>query len=85
MSGYLGNADAESEHALILSENGIEASRQAMVGAVLEYCVDCGDKIDERRVEALRKNGMKCECCVDCQQDRDRLPKPQIKMLDRIL
>ena len=42
MSGYTGNPDAESEHALILSENGVNACRSVVEGPVLEECLDCG-------------------------------------------
>ena len=85
MSGYAGNSDLEAEHALILSENGIHASREAISGRVLEYCVECGEKINPLRVEFARKHGIKCEMCVGCQEVEDKKPKSRIKMLDRIL
>ena len=83
MSGYTGNPDAESEHALILAENGVEAVRTMLVGRVLSHCLDCGDSIPEARRQFATKLGHKCEYCVTCQSDHDSPPK--IKMLDRIL
>lgn len=83
MSGYIGNPDAESEHALILSENGIAASRAMLEGNVYDTCQDCGNTINPRRVEFLRSKGMKCEYCIDCQAKHDDAPK--VRMLDRIL
>lgn len=83
MSGYTGNPDAESEHALILAENGVEAVRTMLVGRVLAVCLDCGDPIPEARREFAVKLGHKCEYCIVCQADHDEPPK--IKMLDRIL
>jgi len=83
MSGYLGNPDAESEHALILAENGIDAARAMLAGPVLEDCQNCDEPIDPKRVAALRANGMKCMYCIICQSKFDAAPK--IKMLDRIL
>lgn len=83
MSGYLGNPDAESEHALILAENGINAARSMLEGPVLEDCEECGEPINPKRVAALRANGMKCMYCIVCQAAFDKAPK--IKMLDRIL
>jgi RNA polymerase-binding transcription factor DksA len=83
MSGYIGNPDAEAEHALILSENGINASRSMIEGPVLEDCLNCGEEINPMRVEALRKIGMRCCFCVSCQVHHD---KPRsVRMLDRIL
>lgn len=84
MSGYAG-PDLESEHALILSENGIEASRVELRGQVLTECNDCGNTINPKRVEFLRSKDMKCERCVVCQSIFDAKPKRGIKMLDRIL
>lgn len=83
MSGYLGNPDAESEHALILAENGISAARSLVEGPVLTECSDCGEDIDQRRVEALSRIGMRCMFCITCQPKHDN---PQrVRMLDRIL
>ena len=83
MSGYLGNPDAESEHALVLAENGVMASRVMLQGRVLAHCADCGDTIPAaRRAYALSKE-MKCEYCVPCQSHHDAAP--HVKMLDRIL
>lgn len=83
MSGYTGNPDAESEHALIINENGIHASSMMLVGPVLTECQDCGDEIDPRRVEALASRKMKCMYCITCQPAHDAVGK--VKMLDRIL
>ena len=83
MSGYIGNPDAEAEHAAILSENGIAAARLMLVGQVRRYCLDCGDTISEgRRLLAIKYNH-KCEYCITCQPFHDTSHK--IKMLDRIL
>ncbi len=83
MSGYIGNPDAEAEHALILSENGIAAARSMIDGPVLEVCLDCGDEIAAERVAALRRMQMRCMYCIKCQSAHDR--PSGIKMLDRIL
>lgn len=85
MSGYGGNPDLESEHALILAENGIEAARQEMMGRILSHCDDCGDSIPEARIKAAMNMGIKCECCVPCQEVRDKQPKQRVKMLDWVL
>lgn len=85
MSGYTGQPDAESEHAMILNENGINAAREDMAGPVYEDCIDCGDEIPARRIEAALRNGMKCLRCISCQEVDDKKPKAKIKMLDRIL
>lgn len=83
MSGYTGNPDAEAEHALILSENGINAARSLVDGPVLTECLDCGKQIAPARVEALRRVNMRCMYCIACQSAHD---KPGgVKMLDRIL
>lgn len=80
MSGYIGNPDAEAEHAMVLAENGIEAARSMMPhGPTSLQCWDCGEDIPRARREAVP--GVKY--CIDCQEDHDR--RPQIKMLDRIL
>ena len=80
MSGYLGNPDAESEHALILAENGIEAAR-AMIptGESASQCWDCGDPIPVARQTAQKG----CKYCIVCQPAHDR--QPRIRMLDHIL
>jgi RNA polymerase-binding transcription factor DksA len=83
MSGYIGNPDAESEHALILAENGIAASQEMLRGHVFVHCLDCGDEIPKARRDYAVKLGHKCEYCITCQEDHDKVPK--IKMLDRIL
>lgn len=83
MSGYTGNPDAESEHALILAENGINAARSLVDGPVLEECLDCGEEINPARVSAMRKIGMRCMYCITCQPKHDKAHG--IKMLDRIL
>lgn len=85
MSGYIGNPDAEAEHAMILSENGIHASREAILGRVLTHCLECGGEIDPRRVEFARKHEIKCEYCIECQTEIDKLPKAKVKMLDWVL
>lgn len=84
MSGYAG-PDDESLHAIILSENGIHACQQALVGVILTHCLECGDEIDPRRVEFARKHNIKCEYCIDCQTEIDKLPKAKVKMLDWVL
>lgn len=83
MSGYIGNPDAEAEHALILAENGIKASQSLVDGPVLEDCLDCGEQINPLRVAAMKKIGMRCMYCITCQPKHDRAGG--IKMLDRIL
>lgn len=83
MSGYAGNSDLESEHAMILSENGIHASQQMLNGPVVEDCQDCGEEINPKRVEFARKMGMKCMYCITCQPKHDKMRS--VKMLDRIL
>lgn len=83
MSGYIGNPDAEAEHALILSENGIRAAQSMIDGPVLEECIDCGEEIAPQRVAALRKMQMKCMYCIRCQSAHDR--PGGVRMLDRIL
>lgn len=85
MSGYLGNPDAEAEHALILSENGVYAAREALSGSVLTHCLECGEEIDPKRVSLARKIGMKCELCIECQRLEDQKPKSRVKMLDWVL
>jgi RNA polymerase-binding transcription factor DksA len=84
VSGY-GGCDDESLHAIILGENGVHAARLQLEGAVVEYCLDCGELINPKRIAYARKTNMKCVRCVDCQQDEDRRPKSQIKMLTWIL
>jgi phage/conjugal plasmid C-4 type zinc finger TraR family protein len=80
MSGYLGNPDAESEHALILAENAIHAARSMIpTGESLTHCLDCGEPIPEARRVAQKG----CTYCIDCQPFHDHTPK--VKMLDRIL
>lgn len=83
MSGYLGNPDAEAEHALILAENGINAAKAMVEGPVLEDCLDCGEEIAPARVEAMRKINMRCMYCILCQEQHD-VPR-RVRMLDRIL
>lgn len=85
MSGYTGNPDAEAEHAMILSENGVHASKLALEGPIEEDCQECGREINPKRVEAARKMGMTCTRCIKCQEAFELLPKAKIKMLDRIL
>lgn len=83
MSGYGGNPDMEAEHANILAENGIHASRLMLEGEVRTHCLTCGKPIVEaRRAYALRAD-IKCEHCVVCQEDHDA-PR-RIKMLDHVL
>lgn len=84
MSGYAG-PDDEALHAIIMSENGIHQAQQAIAGAVVEVCIDCGDDIDPNRVAFARVHSMKCVRCVSCQNVFDRRPKAKIKMLDQIL
>ena len=83
MSGYLGNPDAEAEHALIIAENGIYASQQLLSGPQQDWCLDCGEVINPQRVEYLRLQSMKCVYCMTCQPQHDN-PR-RVKMLDRIL
>ena len=83
MSGYIGNPDAEAEHALILAENGISAARAMISGSVLIHCIDCAEEIPFPRREAAIIAGRKCHYCITCQQAHDK--SPRIKMLDRIL
>ena len=83
MSGYIGNPDAEAEHALILAENGINASQEMLQGQVLTHCNDCGDLIAEARRLFAIKLQHKCEYCITCQPKHDK--SRNVKMLDRIL
>lgn len=83
MSGYIGNPDAEAEHALILSENGIKASQMQIEGTVLENCLDCAEEIDPRRRAFAISKSMKCHYCISCQSNHDSVQK--VRMLDRIL
>lgn len=82
MSGYLGNPDAEAEHALILADNGVDAARSMLPDPSMTFmqCLDCGDDIPEGRRLAIKG----CKYCVKCQEYHDTLT-PNIKMLDRIL
>ena len=83
MSGYGGNPDLESEHALIINENGIAASQQMLVGQILTECADCGEVINPKRVEYAIKHNMKCEYCMRCQPFHDA--QPNVKMLTKML
>lgn len=84
MSGY-GSPDSDAEHALIFTENGVEAHREALRGVVLTNCRECGELIPPaRRTFAIAKQ-MKCEYCVSCQEEVDKRPLQKIRMLDRIL
>lgn len=83
MSGYIGNPDAEAEHALILAENGIAAAQSMLKGQVRTHCLDCEEPIAEARRQAAIKSNHKCEYCISCQPAHDRAPA--IRMLDRIL
>lgn len=83
MSGYIGNPDAEAEHALILAENGIAAAQAMLQGKVLTHCLDCEEPIAEPRRQAAIKSNHKCEYCISCQPNHDKAPS--IRMLDRIL
>lgn len=85
MSGYTGRPDDESEHAMILVENEIDAVRKQIAGPVFEDCEDCGDPIDQRRVQYMKVNRIRCTRCITCQQIFDKKPKARIKMLDYIL
>lgn len=83
MSGYIGNPDAEAEHALILAENGIAAAQSMLKGQVRTHCLDCEEPIAEARRQAAIKSNHKCEYCINCQPAHDRAPA--VRMLDRIL
>ena len=83
MSGYGGNPDLESEHALILAENGVAAAKSMLKGKVLVNCNDCGDPIPEARRQFAIKLNHKCEYCITCQPKHDKAPS--VRMLDRIL
>ena len=85
MSGYTGNPDAESEHAMVLSENGINDARKELNGPVYHHCEDCGDDIAPNRVAYMKANGMRCTRCLDCQEAYDKKPKQRTKMLDWVL
>lgn len=74
MSGYAGDADL-SLHQAIQGENGVEAIRQSMVGAVLTHCLDCEEPIPEARRQLAIRDGMKCEYCVSCLEEIQRLEK----------
>lgn len=85
MSGYIGNPDAEAEHAMILAENGIAAAQSMLQGRVLTHCLDCEEPIAEARRQAAIKSNHKCDRCLSCQQRFELRPQPKIRMLDRIL
>lgn len=85
MSGYAGNPDLESEHAIVLAENGVHAAGIAINGAVLTHCVDCGEEIEAARRSAMIKHRMKCIRCFSCQEDQDSRPVRRIKMLTKML
>ena len=85
MSGYGGNPDMESEHALILAENGLHAVQSQLQGRVLTYCLECDEEIPKARRDVAIKSGHKCEYCVDCQSVQDKRQRPKIKMLAHIL
>lgn len=85
MSGYIGNPDAEAEHALILAENGIAAAQSMLKGQVRTHCLDCEEPIAEARRQAAIKSNHKCDRCITCQQKFELRPQPKIRMLDRIL
>lgn len=83
MSGYIGDPDAEAEHAQVLADNGVAASRLMLSGSVRTHCLDCQEPIAEARRQVALKAGHKCLYCIACQGEHDKLPR--IKMLDRIL
>lgn len=84
MSGYIGNPDAESEHALILSENGVHAARQQLEeGTVEQYCLDCGEDIPEARRQFFIERNQKCHYCVHCAPKHTK--SQRIRMLDWVL
>ena len=85
MSGYIGNPDAEAEHAMILAENGIAAAQSMLKGQVRTHCLDCEEPIAEPRRQAAIKSNHKCDRCLSCQQRFELRPQPKIRMLDRIL
>ena len=80
MSGY-GSVDDESEHALILAEDGIELARLMLpAGPTAVQCFECGEDIPEERRKAMPGT----KYCVDC-QSMYHDARPVIKRLDRIL
>lgn len=83
MSGYGGSPDLEAEHALIMSENGIDASRSMLIGEVRKHCLNCEEPIPEPRRQFALKLGHKCLYCIECQDACDKQPK--VKMLDWVL
>lgn len=84
MSGYIGNPDAESEHAMIISENGIHAARQNLIaGRVNKFCDECGEDIPQARREFFLARDQRCLHCVDCAPNH--VIQTRVKMLDRIL
>lgn len=84
MSGYIGNPDAESEHALILAENGVHAARQMLeAGTVEHFCLDCGEDIPEGRRTFFLQRGQKCHYCVTCAPKH--VFQTKTKMLDWVL
>lgn len=85
MSGYIGNPDAEAEHAMILAENGIAAAQSMLEGRVLTHCLDCEEPIAEARRQAAIKAKHKCDRCVSCQAAFELIPQPRIRMLDYML
>jgi len=83
-SGYAGNAvDVAQELAVDHVENLIHEARTYFPGVVKTECDECGEEIPAARIEALKDVG--CTHCVDCQEVRDRIPRPKIRMLDHIL
>lgn len=80
------NADAESEHALILSENAIHAVQQQLALQRMlpsrKTCKDedCGNEIPEARRQLVPG----VQYCVHC-APKHQVRQQRIKMLDRIL
>ena len=84
MSGYTGNPDAESEHAIIFAENALHAARRNLYTSAnsAAECEDCGEEIPEARRKAMPGVYQ----CVRCRELFEKnTPKQKIKMLDRIL
>lgn len=86
MSGYIGNPDAESEHAMILSENAVHAVQQHLalqrMRPSAKTCKDedCGVEIPEIRRQLVPG----VQFCVHC-APKHQVRQQRIKMLDRIL
>jgi phage/conjugal plasmid C-4 type zinc finger TraR family protein len=81
--GYT-SSDAESEHALIVAENALQAVRLELYDQHTHaaHCRECGDEIPPAR----RTAAPGCYQCVSCRSLFELSNRKRtVKMLDRIL